>query len=43
MKIGVVLRELHRSENDLAHELLQVADRHAVDHEIYYVGRDIAR
>lgn len=42
MKIGLVLRELHRSENDLAHELLQVADRHKVDHEIYYVGRDIA-
>lgn len=43
MKIGLVLRELHRSENDLAHELLQVAERHAVDHEIYHVGRDIAR
>lgn len=42
MKIGLVLRELHRSENDLAHELLRVADRHKVDHEIYYVGRDIA-
>jgi hypothetical protein len=42
MKIGLVLRELHRSENDLAHELLQIADRHKVDHEIYYVGRDIA-
>ncbi|MFC8923792.1 hypothetical protein [Cellulosimicrobium sp. NPDC057127] len=42
MKIGLVLRELHRSENDLAHELLQVADRHQVDHEIYHVARDIA-
>ena len=43
MKIGLVLRELHRSENDLAHELLQVADRHKVDHEIFYLGRDLAR
>jgi hypothetical protein len=42
MKIGLVLRELHRSENDLAHELLQVADRHQVDHEIYHVARDLA-
>ena len=42
MKIGLVLRELHRSENDLAHELLQVADRHRVDHEVYYVARDLA-
>jgi hypothetical protein len=42
MKIGLVLEELHRSENDLAHELLQVADRHKVDQEIYHVGRDLA-
>ncbi|WP_298459881.1 hypothetical protein [uncultured Cellulomonas sp.] len=42
MKLGLALRELHRSENDLAHELLTVADRHKVDHEIFYIGRDIA-
>ncbi|MDD9207931.1 hypothetical protein PU560_15855 [Georgenia sp. 10Sc9-8] len=42
MKIGLVLKELHRSENDLAHELLQVSDRHKVDHEIFYVARDLA-
>jgi len=42
MKIGLVLRELHRAENDLAHELLQVADRHKVDHEIFHVARDLA-
>ncbi len=42
MKIGLVLRELHRAENDLAHELLQVSDRHQVDHEIYHVARDLA-
>jgi hypothetical protein len=42
MKIGLALRELHRSENDLAHELLQISDRHQVDHEIFYVARDLA-
>jgi hypothetical protein len=42
MKIGLVLRELHRSEDDLAHELLQVAHRHQVDHEIFHVARDVA-
>lgn len=43
MKIGLVLHEMHRSENDLAHELLQVSERHKVDHEIYHLGRDLAR
>jgi hypothetical protein len=43
MKIGLVLDELHRSENDLAHELLQVSERHKVDHGIYHLGRDLAR
>lgn len=43
MKIGLVLHELHRSENDLAHELLQISDRHKVDHEIYHLGRDVAK
>ncbi|WP_413451556.1 hypothetical protein AA0Y32_15550 [Georgenia phoenicis] len=42
MKIGLALRELHRSENDLAHELFQVSERHKVDHEIFYVARDLA-
>ncbi len=43
MKLGLAIRELHRSENDLAHELLQVSDRHKTDHEIFYVARDLAR
>ncbi|MEN5074037.1 hypothetical protein ABE437_09485 [Isoptericola cucumis] len=43
MKIGLALRELHRSESDLAHDLLKVAARHEVDHEIFHVGRDVAR
>lgn len=43
MKIGLVLHELHRSENDLAQKLLHVSERHKVDHEIYHLGRDLAR
>ncbi|MFD6860647.1 hypothetical protein ACFWCF_25335 [Rhodococcus sp. NPDC060090] len=42
-KVAMVIEELHRSENDLASELLQISDRHKVDHEIYYLGRDLAR
>ncbi|MDQ0632429.1 hypothetical protein QFZ40_000338 [Arthrobacter pascens] len=42
MKIGLVLQELHRSENDLAQELLQISERHKSDHEIYHLGRDLA-
>ena len=42
-KIDWAIRELHRSENDLAGELLQVSDRHKPDHEIFYLGRDLAR
>ncbi|MEX5298587.1 hypothetical protein RCG67_07380 [Kocuria sp. CPCC 205292] len=43
MKIGLVLHELHRSENDLAQKLLHVSERHKVDHEIYHLARDLAR
>jgi hypothetical protein len=42
VKIGLVLHELHRSENDLAQELLQVSERNKVDHEIYHLARDLA-
>jgi hypothetical protein len=42
-KVPMALEELHRSENDLAGELLQASDRHKVDHEIFYLGRDLAR
>jgi hypothetical protein len=42
-KVPMALAELHRSENDLARELLQASDRHKVDHEIFYVARDLAR
>jgi hypothetical protein len=43
MKLGLALEELHRSENHLAAQLLAVAERHKADHEIFHVGRDLAR
>jgi hypothetical protein len=43
VKLNLALRELHRSEQDLAADLLKVADRHKVDHEIYHLARDLAR
>ncbi|MGW7268161.1 hypothetical protein [Streptomyces sp. NPDC054842] len=43
MKVGLLLQELHRDENDLAHELLRVCERHRSDHEVHHVGRDLAR
>ncbi|MHC6591256.1 hypothetical protein [Arthrobacter sp. C152] len=43
MKFGLALEELHRSENDLAHHLLTISERHKVDHEIYHLARDLAR
>ena len=42
MKIGLVLRELHRSENNLAHELLQGSEHNKVDQEMYHLARDLA-
>ena len=41
-KLKLVLRELHRSETSLARGLFLISDRHRVDHEIFYVARDIA-
>ncbi|SDB81735.1 hypothetical protein GA0111570_103334 [Raineyella antarctica] len=42
MKIGLALRELHRSETDLTHDLMQAGERHKADHEIFYVANDLA-
>ncbi|WP_309081471.1 hypothetical protein [Zhihengliuella sp.] len=42
MKIGLVLHEIHHSENELAKKLLHVSERHKVDHEIYHLARDLA-
>lgn len=41
-KVGAAVEELHRSENDLAGALLNLSDQQKVDHEIFYVARDIA-
>lgn len=43
MKIGLALEELHRSEAELARELLKVSERHEVDHEIFHLGQDLAK
>lgn len=42
MKIGLVLRELHRSEDDLARALRRAAEQHRVDHELHHVAQDLA-
>jgi hypothetical protein len=42
-KVGMAIVELHNCENDLAAQLLQASDRHSIDHEIFYLGRDLAR
>ena len=42
MKLGLALRELHRAEKSLARDLLTVADRHRVEHEVHHVARDLA-
>lgn len=41
-KVGASIEELHRSENNLAGALLNLLDQQKVDHEIFYVARDIA-
>jgi hypothetical protein len=42
VKVKLVIEELHRSENDLAQQLLTVSDRHSADHGIHHVARDLA-
>ncbi|TYB70947.1 hypothetical protein FXF51_00445 [Nonomuraea sp. PA05] len=42
MKFDLVLRELHRSESELAEVLLRLSDRHKADHETFHVARDLA-
>jgi hypothetical protein len=43
MKLGLALRELHRAERSLGRDLLVVADRHHVEHEVHHVARDLVR
>ncbi|MFD6095469.1 hypothetical protein ACFVWN_04245 [Nocardiopsis flavescens] len=42
MRIGVALRELHRSESALSAEFLRVAGRHPQEHEVRHVAGDLA-
>lgn len=42
MKIGLALRDLHHDEGELARDLLHLSERHAANHEIYHVARDLA-
>jgi hypothetical protein len=42
-KVRAAIEELHRAETELVQALLDISDRHEVDHEIFYVARDIAR
>ncbi|MQA93642.1 MAG: hypothetical protein GEV11_03030 [Streptosporangiales bacterium] len=41
-RVALAVRELHQAENELAGELLAVADRHKDDHDIFHVARDLA-
>ena len=43
MNLDLALEELHRSENELRHELLVVSERHKTDHEVFHVARDLAQ
>ncbi|WP_156753557.1 hypothetical protein [Actinokineospora pegani] len=43
MKLGLAIRELHRSESALARDLVAVADRHQVEHEVHHVANDLLR
>jgi hypothetical protein len=43
VKIGIALRELHRSENELAQRLHHVAERHPADTDISLLVQDLAR
>jgi hypothetical protein len=43
MKLGLAIRELHRSENALAADLIELSDRHKADHAIHHVARDLSR
>jgi 2-hydroxychromene-2-carboxylate isomerase len=42
VRVHLVIEELHRSENDLAQQLLTVSDRHSADHGVHHVARDLA-
>lgn len=43
MKLAPVLHDLHHAEVRLGRQLLTVSARHAVDHKIHHVARDLAQ
>ncbi|WP_019875954.1 hypothetical protein [Sporichthya polymorpha] len=42
MKLGLALRELHRSETELAQRLLHAGERHEADQDVYHLSRTLA-
>jgi hypothetical protein len=42
-KIDLAIEELHRSENDIAVELQQIAERHHADASVFHLGHNLAR
>ena len=42
MKIDLAIEELHRSERELAVQLLQISERHKADHDVFHLARDLA-
>jgi hypothetical protein len=42
-KIDLAIEELHRSENDLAVEFQQIADRHQRDADVFNLGHQLAK
>jgi hypothetical protein len=41
-KVALAVADLHGGESDLARLLLDVADRHRVEHEVFHVARTLA-
>jgi hypothetical protein len=42
-KIGMLLRQLHDAETDLAAELREVAQRQAAEHDVFYLAQTLAQ
>ena len=42
MKLGLAIREVHEAERRLADDLLQLGERHKVDHDVYHLTRTLA-
>jgi hypothetical protein len=40
--LGLAISAVHRDEGRLVHAFADLADRHAVEHEIHHVARDLA-